>query len=386
MGALSCFSTKPWLTSAMRPALIALGIRTSVLGLSALAFTLIEPRSGLSPLAIWNRWDGPWYIAIAQHGYIFSPTGQSSVNFFPLFPALIWLCSQPFIALGYSAPYLAVAMAISWSAFAVASVLIHDITKRRYGPSVATTAVLILGVYPFGFYFGAPYSESLFLCLALAAFCFVERRQWWGASLAALLAGAARPSGIVVWICVMIAYGLAWRRSRQRIHRDLIAVAAAPLGTAAYAAYCWVSFGDSFAYFATAEAGWGHGHVALDGVLEVVHNWLTPTTWIVTGSDVVVVRSIYSGLLTLFLILIVTNWRRLGLVYAVYSLASIALPLFSSETLVSTGRYGSVAFPVFMVLARYLQPHPSLRDLILIVCTLFLSLFSVLFCFNLPVY
>jgi Gpi18-like mannosyltransferase len=378
-----------WIKTAARPALIALGIRTSVLGVSTLAYTLIEPRAPLNPLAIWNRWDGPWYISIAEHGYTFSPTGQSSVNFFPLFPSLLWFCAQPFIALHHPVPYLGLAILICWTAFTVATVLLHDIAKRRFGPSVAMAAVLLLGVYPFGFYFGAPYSESLFLCLSLAAFCCIERANWVGASAAALLAGVTRPAGVVVGICVIVAYVLASRRTHEtkpmkRV--DALAVVTAPLGVAVYAAYCLIQFHDPFAYFATAEAGWGHGHFALDGVFDVLHTWTTPSSWIATGSVLAVVRSIYNLLLALFLLAIIMVWRRLGLAYALYSLGCIALPLFSSDALVSTGRYLSVAFPIFMAIARSTQPHPTLRELLFIALSLFLALFSILFCFNFPLY
>src|SRR5437868_7459114 len=38
---------------------------------------------------MWARWDGGWYLDIAQHGYSFVPAKQSNVVFFPLYPDLI---------------------------------------------------------------------------------------------------------------------------------------------------------------------------------------------------------------------------------------------------------------------------------------------------------
>ena len=52
--------------------------------------------SGIDPLDDWARWDGRWYVEIAEHGYTYDPNAQSSVAFFPLYPALMRLLTLPF--------------------------------------------------------------------------------------------------------------------------------------------------------------------------------------------------------------------------------------------------------------------------------------------------
>jgi hypothetical protein len=61
-----------------------------------------------------------------------------------------------------------------------------------------------------------------------------------------------------------------------------------------------------------------------------------------------------------FLALIPMIWRRLGPVYALFTLASVITPILDFPTLHSLGRYLSVAFPVFMALAFALRGRPRL--------------------------
>jgi len=53
----------------------------------------------------------------------------------------------------------------------------------------------LLAAFPFAYFFGALYTESLFLLLALLAFYAIERQKWGLAACMAFVAGATRPTG-----------------------------------------------------------------------------------------------------------------------------------------------------------------------------------------------
>jgi len=163
----------------------------------------------------WQKKDALWYLSIAQGGYTYSPHAQSSVNFFPLYPLLIRLI-QPLVGLiAWRDSYLVSGMLISWVTFAAACVALYRLTADRFGQTPATGVILLLAAYPFSFYYGAPYTESLYLLLAVLAFLAIERRWWWLAGVVALLAGAERPPGLLLGLCVALAYALDWRRTRH---------------------------------------------------------------------------------------------------------------------------------------------------------------------------
>src|SRR5262249_47524462 len=75
-------------------AAMVLAIKTLVLLFGAMAFEVGKGervRTLARLLAIWNRWDGPQYPLIAQHGYAASGDQRLALAFFPLYPWLIRL-------------------------------------------------------------------------------------------------------------------------------------------------------------------------------------------------------------------------------------------------------------------------------------------------------
>ena len=147
----------------------------------ALTHTLAEPL--LAPLA---RWDSVWYLRIADSGY----GGQRARAraFFPLYPLLVrGLATRSGRLAG---ALLLAAYAVSLAAFLGALVLLYRLTELELGRRLARPTLLLLAVFPAALYFGAPYSESLFLLLAVGAFYAARTGSW---AWAGACAGPRRP-------------------------------------------------------------------------------------------------------------------------------------------------------------------------------------------------
>ena len=248
----------------LTPLAIAFGARVIVMiAASAMLRLAIGARHPLlrstSLIDAWSRKDALWYLAIAQSGYNYSPVFQSRANFFPLFPALVSLGGPVARALGLPSPYALTGMAISWVTFAVACLAIYRLALARFDRRVAVGAVTLLAVFPYSFYYGAPYTESIYLMLAVVAFLAIERGNWWVAAGAAAVASAVRPPGLILGGCVGLAYLFMWLRERRWLRWDLLSLPLIPLGAVAYTVYCWVVFGEPLAYLKTSEAGWHEG-------------------------------------------------------------------------------------------------------------------------------
>lgn len=319
-------------------------------------FTL--PYTG--PIAVWQRKDAGWYLAIARQGYVDTPLQpylHLRANFFPLYPLLIHLVAQVFALFPLAHPYAIAGMVVSWAAFATACVGLYRLTRGFFGSSVAVGATLLLAAFPFSLYDGAVYSEALYLALAVWAFVCIERRQWWMAGALAGLACAVRPPGLLVGACVALAYLLDWRRERRPLRFDLLALALTPLGLCAYLLYCWARWGQPFAYLTASRLGWHGGHFQMGGLRAAA-----TALGRFDASDGDQILTSVAILLSLgFLALIPMIWRRLGPVYALFTLASVVAPILDFPTLHSLGRYLSVAFPVFMALAFALRGRPRLQ-------------------------
>ena len=106
-----------------------------------------------------STWDAQHYLFLATEGY---HAGQRSITFFPLFPWLIRLTAA-LPGIGPLAAALLVANALSIAAI----LLLHRFLEQRH-PGAGADSVLLLLAFPGALFFHFPYTESLFLFLAVA--------------------------------------------------------------------------------------------------------------------------------------------------------------------------------------------------------------------------
>ena len=130
-----------------------------------------------SVVDVWGRWDSDWFLRIAENGYSWP---SSTPAFFPLYPLLVAGLGR--LLLGH---YLLAGVIVSLAAGAAAFVLLYRLTCLRLGEDAARHTILFLAVAPTSLFFGAVYSESLFLLLAVATFLLAERGRFWAAGGAA---------------------------------------------------------------------------------------------------------------------------------------------------------------------------------------------------------
>src|SRR3954451_16838963 len=307
----------------------------------------------LSPLA---RWDSAWYLDIAHSGY----AGPSSA-FFPLYPVLV----RGFALVSAPGALLVAAYVVSLAALLGALYLMHRlVTLELRSADVARDAVLLLAVCPGALWFGAPYSESLFLLLSVGAFYAARTDRWAWAGGCAALASATRSAAIVLVVPLV----LLWWGSRSRRLRDLGWIALAPAGLVIYSVYLAASIGDGFAYLQLQEVWFRSfagpfgavpdGAVAAwDGLRQILSGQRTHVYFTEAGGDPIA-AAWHEVELFAFLVLAVVGvvgvWRRLPRAYGAYVAVALALPLsfpVGPQPLMSLPRFLAVLFPLFMWLA-----------------------------------
>jgi Mannosyltransferase (PIG-V) len=293
---------------------------------------------------VWGRWDSDWFLRIAEHGYSWP---SSTPAFFPLYPFVTGALGR--LLLGH---FLLAGLIVSLAAGAAAFALLYGLTADRLGTETAVWTVVYLAVFPTSLFFGAVYSESLFLLLGVATFVAAERGRFGAAGAAAGLALLTRSAGIALLPALAV---FAWRsRDRGRALASLV------LATALFALYplmlaVWI--GHPLGFLDAQKAIWER-HLSplgpLGGVIAAVaHAELLDL-------------SVAVGLVALGIV----AWRRLGAPYGLYALTSVALPLsFVSDKipLWSMQRFAVVVFPAFMALATL---TPSSRSRFVLVTVL----------------
>lgn len=210
-----------------------------------------------SPLA---TWDAKHYLAIAYDGYVENSSGLTPQDyryaFFPLYPGTVGLLSGFGASAGAT---LLAAYAVSLASFFGALTLLHRLVTIEVGERFAAPTLLLLSFFPTALFFGIPYSESLFLLLAVAAFLAARTGHWALAGLVLALASATRAPGLLLVVPVALLYLYGPRGDREpdredgrlpryRPRPDLAWLLLAPLGLLAFSFYLHLAVGDWLAW------------------------------------------------------------------------------------------------------------------------------------------
>jgi hypothetical protein len=292
----------------------------------------------------WSRWDSGWYLRIAEDGYtaVTNLRQESSLAFFPAYPYLIrgLHALLPEFMQG-SDTRVWIGLILSNLCILAALGLLHHCVERYFGKELdPDRTVLYMLVFPASFYFFSVYTESFFLLVAVTAFFFAFRQQWWLAGAAGLVLGMSRPTGILLapalgWL-YMAQRGWQWRKIRW----EVLALGLIPLGFALVGYNAYLKSGEPMAIFKVQEA-WLRTFTSPVATFQPLH-YPHP-----------LVDSFSRVLLVLFLALGVVSLRSLASpALGIFALLSMA-PLWFTGTLTSVPRMLVVLFPIFALLSRY---------------------------------
>jgi hypothetical protein len=347
------------LQAAIPPGVLAVLVSTRValtlVGVLSLALlpsghpTEVFPPTGIAVLDVWTRWDGPFYVQIAQSGYDARPP-LPTIVFFPLYPALIRVVAA--IGGGGSLALWVAALGISLVCLAAAVGYLIALARMDFGEHVARRAALYLLVFPTSLFLSATYPESLFLALSVAGFYYARLGRWWLVGILGLAASLTRPYGALLAFPLAFEYLLQRNFDWRRIRPGLLWLGLVPMGLVIFLAYIAWKFQDP-AVMGAAQDIWGRRVVAPWDVLAqylngpvIVHGFST------LGSSLVDL-----AFAAFFAAMVIVAWWRLRPTYAIYSTLLLAAFL-SSGKFVSVPRYGLALFPVFLGLALLTDEGP----------------------------
>jgi len=310
-----------------------------------------------------ERQDALWFLRIATQGYRKTDT---SAAFFPLYPAVVKGVS--FLTFGH--PLLA-ALLVSNACLLGALILFYDLTAREFSTAVARKSVLLLAIFPTAFFLMAPYSESLFLLLALATFRAARTERWGWAAGFALLATLTRSVGIVLAPALLIESVHQWRDGARFLPRA--AASAAPaLGLGLVFAAWWRWGGDALAPLHVQAAWRPHAGAPWATLWHgLVSAYRYQSYWLL---DAVVVFAALAAL--------IAGARRIRPTYLVFALGALTLPLFAEfpdRPLLSMPRFACVVFPVVWVPAIWSERREWVHTTTVTAFAAGYGLFAVLF-------
>lgn len=309
--------------------------RIAIFGFSWWGRMFIPQRIGFLGPSVWANFDGIHYLSIAQNGYM-----GFEEAFFPLYPFLTRFLAKTV----FGGNYLWAGLFISHLSFFVALIIFYKLVKLEFDEKIAKVATLGLLIFPTSFFFGAIYTEALFLMLILASFYYARKEKWFLAGLFGGLASATKLIGIFLLPALLWQW---WRNKKDK--GNLLWLILVPFGVSTYMWYLNGFVGDSLAFIHAQPAFGAHR----------------------TGGQIVLLPQVYWRYLKIFLTSPLTNYdfwialleffifnlmllslwwaweRKIKSSYLIFSFLALVGPTLTG-TFSSVPRYTVVLFPIFV--------------------------------------
>ncbi len=329
------------------------------------------------PNWIWGfgNFDGVHYLRIAQDGY----SAQYSQAFFPLYPVLTKLFSFLFprdiginTALFVDPAYFFSGLLLSNMLFLAALLVFYKLLRIDYSEKVVQLSILLLLIFPTSFYFGAIYTESLFLLLTVLSLYFLRKKYFLFAGFVIALASMTK----VIGILLILVYLIEFNKSKNWKLSNILGFLISPLGLLGYMFYLHRSFGNSL-YFLTSQPVFGAGRDASGMVLppQVIFRYIKIFTS-VSADSLPYLNAVLELVFTILpFVLLIYFFKKMRKSYWVFTFAALLLPTLTG-TLSSMPRYALAAFLLLpLIVQRWNRYYKLISFVFIILGVLLLGLF-----------
>jgi Gpi18-like mannosyltransferase len=331
----------------------------------------------------WYRYDTFYYVRIVSAGY---QAGDVTSGFHPLHP---WLST---LAAAILKSPIAGLMFVSTVAGFFLTIVFYRLARVDLDHKRAWTATALMLCWPVTVAIFVPYTEALFLLLAVSCLLAARKRQFLLAGLLGGLAALTRQHGIL--LVLPLAWEL-WEASGRKLKALVtswnawLSLALVPTGYAVWIVYRALAISDFKPDFSSAQrfvysvmVSPTAYHVYSDQ--QFIPPWLAAWKAIVAYWNVDLHFSAYGDafLAVVFITMFVAGWRYLRPSYRIYCLAVllIALSYHTGTKLnpyISLPRHMLPAFPVFLGMAQAyrFQRLPFILGILIACQMLYISCF-----------
>lgn len=195
----------------------------------------------------WNRWDAPHYIYVAENWYTNVGDEANFIVFFPLYPLIL---KAVYFIVGSS---VTISIITSILLFLAGCYFFYKLIGLDYGNKIATSATILLSIFPTSYFFNAPYTESLFLLTLSAGFYYARKGNWVVAGIIAGLGTLSRPFGFLMLPAILIEWFVSEKKHMKHLPIIILPTVIAGLS---YLYLNWQVYGDYFQFQKTLASNW----------------------------------------------------------------------------------------------------------------------------------
>lgn len=147
----------------------------------------------------WCKQDAVNYISIAKNGYVTTGNDRVFLVFYPLYPLLVRISKYIF------QNYYVSGFIVSNICLAIACYYLYKLVMLEYGSKkLSISSVKYLLIFPFSFFTGTVFTESLFLALSAIVLYYTRKKKWAIAGIAGMLAALTRNQGMLLVVPIII--------------------------------------------------------------------------------------------------------------------------------------------------------------------------------------
>lgn len=303
-------------------------IITALIRVILLILSTLTTVPGTGILDVWNQWDGPHYIDIAQNGYQVEGPSSLFIVFYPLYPILIKIVSF------FIGDFVSSMILISISFSFTASILLYELARLDYDKKTALLSVWFLNIFPTAFFLQASYTESLFLTMSLSTIYFYRKQKFLYSGIFGLLSSLTRINGILLLPLLLFESKIS--------KKNILALLLTPVGFLIYLYVNYFYFNNPF-YFNIPL--YSHWHKRFDFPWSSIDNLLTQVSYYPPYYLPEMLALVVAFLATIY------TFLKIRKSYGIYLFLNLIL-FTSTSFILSTPRYILILFPIYFILAR----------------------------------
>lgn len=317
----------------------------------------------------WDQFFGQW-IKWDSNSYIKIPEGYSSrvedgdyvaLVFFPMYS---WIM-KIFMFIIPNAN--AAALFTSSICYSTACVYMYKLCCVDYSREAAKKAVVLISVFPFGFFFGAIMSESTFFMTSVMTLYYIRKHNWVAAGIAGMCAALSRSAGVFLIIPATVEFIEEYKllENIKNVKQNLLLILKKwsfllllPLGTCVYLYINYRVAGDPFDFLRLEEKIWHQTSQPFFKTVSSLWDIISSKKYSVS----VVTSAFLPGTLILFLMygIMLSGIKKTRNVYLTWLFVYVIINTTMSWPL-SLGRYLSCAVPAFMILGDACDKNKKLN-------------------------
>lgn len=322
------------------------------------------------PPWIWGfgNFDGVHYLRIAQNGY----NAQFSQAFFPLYPLLISIFNffpkdiKIDTRIFVDPSYFLTGFILSNLFFLFALVLFYKLIKIDFNQKIAFSSLILLLVFPTSFYFGAIYTESLFLFLVVGALYFLRKNNYLAAGIFGVFASATRIFGLLLIPVFLIEIYTRFKKKElnikdKNITKLFIGILLTPFGTLLYMLFLKLNF-DNPLYFLTSQPLFGAERTVGNLIFlpQVIYRYIKIFITVPANSQLFFNAFLEFSFTAIILIYLLLFYKKIRFSYLVFTLGCLIIPTLTG-TFSSMPRYSLMSF---LLLPLIVQQTKSLYKIL----------------------